>query len=93
MFFLTDTNVFLLDTSKQRHRLRKKIVADKADLAKVISDYNDLATTCKVVIADALDNKFPWALPDQSGGKYNCYDSISPLVQFRIFLFPMFLCI
>lgn len=58
----------LADTSKQRHRLRKKISDEKADLAKLISEYNDLTSTVdKVEIADTMDNNFPWALPDQFG--------------------------
>lgn len=62
--------MFPLDTSKQRHRLRKKISEEKSDLARLTSEYNGLATTdCKVEIADALDNNFPWALHDQTGGK------------------------
>ena len=64
-----------LDTSKQRHQLRKKISDEKADLAKLISEYNDLTSTvCKVEIADAMDNNFPWALPDQCGGKFSYHD-------------------
>ena len=61
----------VVDTSKQRHRLRKKISDEKVlDVAKLISDYNDLTTVCRVEIADALDSNFPWVLPDHSGGKF-----------------------
>lgn len=35
----------LADTSKQRHRLRKKITEEKSDLARLISEYNGLATS------------------------------------------------
>jgi len=61
----------VLDTSKQHLQLCNKISDKKVDLAKIKSDYNDLATTvCKVEIADALDNNFPWVLPDHFGGKF-----------------------
>ena len=60
-----------IDTSKQRHRLRQKISKEKADLAKVLDEYNQLPTTaCPVEIADALANKFPWALTDENESKF-----------------------
>lgn len=69
-FSLFVTIVFPLDSSKQRHHLHNKTSEEKSDLARLISEYNGLATTDgKVEIADALDNNFPWALHDQTGGK------------------------
>ena len=51
------------DTSKQLHRLRQKISHEKAALAKLVCEYNELPTTeCSVELANALENKFPWAL-------------------------------
>lgn len=47
----------------------------QTDLAKLISEYNDLTSTvCEVEIADALDNNFNLALPDLCGGKFSYLD-------------------
>ena len=47
----------------------------REDLAKLISEYNNLTSTVrKVEIADAMDNNFPWAPPDQCGGKLSYRD-------------------
>ena len=76
--------------SKQCHRLCKKISDEKIDLAKLVSDYNDLASTVyKVEITDALDSNFACVLPDHGPG--NRYvNQHYPLHLFHLYLYEIY---
>lgn len=53
--------LFLLDRSKQRARLRKRMTSDKAKLKTHLDLYNNLhPDQPKATLSEVLEGKFPW---------------------------------
>ena len=56
---------FIIDSSKQRNRPRKKVCKEKSQLKEKVKCYNVLAKT-NLSSDDIEDGSFPWSLPGAS---------------------------
>ena len=70
--------VSLVDSSKQRQRLRRKISLDKDSLKATVANYNQSVDESSRVLLDNIEKgDFPWQLTDdaRSGSGKNSYCS------------------